>query len=49
MSKKVKSKLPPKKLNLPNDEPVHLDISFEDAIKKALKTPLKKSKVNKQS
>jgi hypothetical protein len=47
MSKKVKSKLPPKKLNLPNDEPVHLDMSFEDAIKKAVNTPIKKSKAKK--
>ena len=48
MAKKVKSKLPPQKLNLPNDEPVHLDMSFEDAIKKAVNTPIKKSKVNKK-
>lgn len=47
MAKKAKSKIPPKKLNLPNDEPIHLDMSFEDAIKKAVNTPTKKSKVKK--
>lgn len=33
---------------LPNDEPVHIPISFEDAIKKASDTPVKNSKVNKK-
>lgn len=50
MAKKAKKASPslPKKLNLPNDEPVKLNMSFEDAIKKALNTPTKKSKVNKK-
>ncbi len=47
--KKAKSVSPPhKKLLLSNDEPVKLNMSFEDAIKLALNTPIKKSKVNKK-
>lgn len=34
----------PKKLNLPDDKPLHLDMSFEEAIKKAANTPIKKKK-----
>lgn len=45
MAKKIKSKGIPKPLKLPNDEPVHLDMPFEDAIKKAVNTPIKKSKI----
>ena len=46
--KKIKSKTPStKKLKLPNDEPVHLDMSFEEAIKLAAKTPTKKINVKK--
>jgi hypothetical protein len=33
---------------LPDDKPVHLDMSFEEAIKKAVNTPIKKSKINKK-
>ena len=36
----------PKKLLL-KDQPVHLDMSFKDAVKLALNTPIKKSKINK--
>ena len=36
--------VPQKKLNLPNDEPVHLDMTFEQAIKKAVNTPIKNRK-----
>ena len=43
-AKKTKTKKLPKKLMLPNDEPVHLDMSFQDAIKLALNTPLQKDK-----
>ena len=32
---------------LPAEKPVHLDMTFEEAIKKAANTPLKKSKTNK--
>ena len=38
----------PKKLSLPNDEPLHIDMSFEDIIKKAVNTPIKNSKINKK-
>lgn len=31
-----------------NDPKVHLDMSFEEAIKRALNTPIKKSKTNKK-
>ena len=49
MSKVKKTKTPiVKKIKFPNDTPVHLDMSFEDAIKLALNTPIKKSKVNKK-
>ena len=45
--KKIKAKkIPPspKRLNLPDDEPVKLNMTFEEAIKKALNTPIKGSK-----
>jgi hypothetical protein len=43
--KPVKSKAPStKRLVLPNDEPVKINMPFEDAIKKALNTPIKKEK-----
>lgn len=49
MAKTKKTKTPVvKKIKFPNDTPVHLDMSFEDAIKLALNTPIKKSKVNKK-
>ncbi|HLK27575.1 MAG TPA: hypothetical protein VKT28_03280 [Puia sp.] len=46
MAKAKKAKAPklPKKLNLPNDEPLRLDMSFEEAVKLALNTPIKKKK-----
>ena len=47
MAKKIKSKPSPKKLNLKDDPTVHLDMSFEEAIKKAVNTPIKKSKIKK--
>lgn len=31
-----------------NDPKVHLDMSFEDAIKAALNTPIKKTKITKK-
>jgi hypothetical protein len=44
--KPVKSKIPsPKRLNLPNDERVKINMPFEDAVKKALNTPIKNSKI----
>jgi hypothetical protein len=43
MAKKKKQKSPSIK-KLPNDQPVHLNMSFEDAIKLAAKTPIKKNK-----
>jgi hypothetical protein len=47
--KPVKRKTPStKRLVLPNDEPVKINIPFEDAIKKALNTPIKNSKTNKK-
>ena len=50
MAKKTKkTNIPsPKKIVLPNDKPVHLDMSFQDAIKLALNTPIKNSKINKK-
>jgi len=46
--KPVKSKTPStKRLVLPNDEPVKINMPFEDAIKKALNTPIRKRKKNK--
>ena len=33
--------IPQKKLNLPDDQPVHLNMTFEEAIKKAVSTPIK--------
>jgi hypothetical protein len=37
----------PKRLNLPDDEPVRLNMTFEEAIKRALNTPIKGSKAKK--
>ena len=49
MAKIKKTKTPVvKKIKFPNDTPVHLDMFFEDAIKLALNTPIKKSKINKK-
>ena len=45
--KKIKAKLH-KKLNLPNDEPVKINMPFEDALKIALNTPIKNSKIFKR-
>lgn len=43
--KKIIPKIPTtKKINLPDDKPVHLDMSFEEAIKKAATTQIKKKK-----
>jgi len=48
-NKTAKAKVPTtKKIKFPNDKPVHLDISFQDAIKLALNTPVKNSKINKK-
>jgi hypothetical protein len=48
MAKKTKkTKAPPKKLNLPNDEPLHIDMPFEELMKLAVNTPTKKSKPKK--
>ena len=45
MAKKKKPKSPStKKIKYPNDEPVHLDMSFEEAIRLAANTPIKKKK-----
>ena len=43
MAKAKKKPAKPKKLNLPDDPPVHLDMTFEEAIKKAASTPIKKN------
>jgi hypothetical protein len=45
-SVKVKKLTSPstKRLVLPNDEPVKISMPFEDAIKKALNTPIRKKK-----
>lgn len=49
MAKKSKKKTTkPKKQNLPDDKPVHLDMTFEEAIKKAVNTPIKNSKIKKK-
>ena len=48
MAKKLKKATPTSPKKLPNDEPVHLDMSFENAIKQAVNTPIKKSKINKK-
>ena len=49
MAKSKKTKSPSiKKIKFPNDEPLHLDMSFEEAMKLALNTPIKKSKINKK-
>jgi len=46
MAKKTKKHKAPltKKIKFPNDEPVHLDMTFEQAIKLAVNTPIKKKK-----
>lgn len=46
-SKKKVKKIKPLQ-TFPNDAPVHLDMSFEEAIKLALNTPIKNSKINKK-
>ena len=38
---------PKRKLILPDDEPLHLDMTFEEALRLALNTPIKKSKINR--
>ena len=43
MKDKPATKKLPKK-----EKPVHIPLSFEDALKVALNTPIKKSKVNKK-
>jgi hypothetical protein len=48
ISKKVEASKPDHKLNLANDEPLKLDISFDQFIKKAVSTPIKNSKINKK-
>jgi hypothetical protein len=45
--KKITPKLP-KRLILPDDEPVKLNMTFEEAIKRALNTPIKSSKVKRK-
>lgn len=45
-AKKAKS-LSDKRLNLPDDEPVKINMPFEDAIKRALNTPIKNRKAKK--
>jgi hypothetical protein len=47
-SKKIKSSPPKSKLNLPDDEPVKLNITFDQFIKKAANTPIKNSKIDKK-
>jgi hypothetical protein len=43
--KSLKSKVPStKRLVLPNDEPVKINLDFESAVKKALNTPIPKTK-----
>ncbi len=42
---KPKTKKAPKKLILPDDEPLKLDMSFEEAVKLALNTPIKNTKI----
>lgn len=46
--KPKKSNVTIKKINvtLQKEEPVKLDMCFEDAVKLALNTPIKKSKIN---
>jgi hypothetical protein len=40
--KPIKSKTQStKRLNLPNDEPVKINLDFESAVKKALNTPIR--------
>ena len=49
MSKAKKPKKPSiRKLNLKDDEPLHIPLSFEDAVKLALNTPIKNSKIYKK-
>ncbi len=44
MATKKTKKAKPKKLNLPDDKPVKLNMSFEQAIKLAATTPIKTKK-----
>jgi hypothetical protein len=44
MATKKTKKAKPKKINLPEDKPVKLNMSFEEAIKLAATTPIKNSK-----
>ncbi|WP_158638329.1 hypothetical protein [Panacibacter ginsenosidivorans] len=50
----MKNKKPPKKAFItPNtkqlpEQPLHIDMSFQDLIKKAANTPIKNSKINKK-
>ena len=44
---KAKNPKSPSTKKLPNDSPVHLNMSFDEAIKKAVNTPIKKSKAKK--
>jgi hypothetical protein len=49
MAKTKKPKKPkpiavPQKLNLPDDDPVKLNMTFDEAIKKAVNTPIKTDK-----
>ena len=46
-SKQATKKPSTKRLVLPNDKPVHLPMSFEDAIKMAVNTDLSKGKKKK--
>ena len=46
-AKKPSKKVATKKLQLPNDRPLSLNMSFEEAIKLAVNTP-KNSKINKK-
>jgi hypothetical protein len=48
-AKKITLKKPStKKINPPTNELLHLDMTFEEAIKLAVNTPIKKSKINKK-
>ena len=44
MAKASNKKPSTKRLVLPNDKPVHIPLPFEDAVKLALNTPIKKKK-----
>jgi hypothetical protein len=48
--KPVKSKTPStKRLVLPNDEPVKINMPFEDAVKRTLNTPIRNSKTKNEA